>query len=64
MQPVKKAQTLLRRMAEKAGLQIEGSGHLRVPDSSGNLVTTIPHSPHAKPLTEAIAKKIMEAAGF
>ena len=51
--------------AKKAGLKvISGGKHLKVVDSAGKFVTTIPHSPHAKPTIKAIADAIMHAAGF
>lgn len=61
----KQASQLLQKMAKKAGLTIESGGkHLKVMDASGNMVTTIPHSPHAKGTIKSIADAIMNAAGF
>jgi hypothetical protein len=61
----KQASQLLQKMAEKAGLTVESGGkHLKVMDQSGNMVTTIPHSPHAKGTIKSIANAIMTAAGF
>jgi hypothetical protein len=61
----KQASQLLQKMANKAGLIIESGGkHLKVVDASGNVVTTIPHSPHSKGTIKSIASAIMNAAGF
>jgi hypothetical protein len=60
----KKAATALEKMAKKAGLNVVSGGkHMRVFDQAGNLITTIPHSPHAKGTIKGIAEAIMNAAG-
>jgi hypothetical protein len=61
----KQASRLLQNMAKKAGLIVKPGGkHLKVMDSAGNMVTTIPHSPHAKGTIKSIAEAIMSSAGF
>jgi len=61
----KQASQLLQKMANKAGLTVKpGGSHLKVFNESGKLVTTIPHSPHAKGTIDGISKAIIEAAGF
>jgi RHS repeat-associated protein len=60
----KQAQTLLVRMAKKAGLTIKsGASHLKVMDAAGNIVTTIPHSPHGAGTIRSIINEIMKHAG-
>ena len=58
-------ETNMKKMANRAGLTVQSGGkHLRVFDKAGNLVTTIPNSPHAKGTIKGIVEAIMGAAGF
>ena len=58
-----KANTALKQMAKKAGLDVESGGkHDNVTDpTTGRSITRIPHSPHAKPTIEAIARAIIDS---
>jgi RHS repeat-associated protein len=59
----RQANTLLVRLATRAGLEVRTGGkHLRVVDKTGNLVTTIPHSPHGSGTIRDIINKILAAA--
>ncbi len=56
----KQAASLLRKMAEKAGLTVlSGGRHIRVVDEAGKLVTTIPHSPASRYTIQGIVKDIL-----
>ncbi len=60
----KQANTILQKMAKQAGLKVVSGGkHLKVINpKTGNTVTVIPHSPHAKGTIKAIADAIVKEA--
>ncbi|MCC7384317.1 MAG: hypothetical protein IT384_20900 [Deltaproteobacteria bacterium] len=58
----RKGTTMLRRMADRAGLGVEGGGeHLVVRDAAGKKVTTIPHSLQGSGTARSITRDILEA---
>lgn len=57
----RKGTTLLRRMAERAGLRVEGGGeHLIARTAEGMKVTTIPHSLHGSGTARRITSDVLQ----
>ena len=60
----KAANTMLRKMAQQAGLKVEAGGkHLKIKLKDGRSIT-IPHSPHGKGTIKSIIKQIKKAANY